>query len=103
MSSGYWQIEIAPEDRHKTAFLTRWGLFEFNRLPFGLSSAPASFCRAVQVVLRNLMWCKAVSYLDDITVIASTFDEAVDNLREVLARFEKYNLKLKPKNAIYFN
>ena len=102
MASGYWQIELEKEDKHKTAFLTRWGLYEFNRLPFGLASAPASFCRAVQVVLRSLMWCKAVSYLDDVTVIASNFDEAVVNLREVLARFEKYNLKLKPKKCQLF-
>ena len=41
--SGYWQIDVAPEDRPKTAFTTHQGLFKFNKMPFGLCNAPATF------------------------------------------------------------
>ena len=43
--SGYWQVEVDPKDRHKTAFITRQGLFEFNVLSFGLCNAPSTFQR----------------------------------------------------------
>lgn len=50
LASGYWQVEIDPKDRHKTAFVTRQGLFEFNVLSFGLCNAPSTFQRLMDVV-----------------------------------------------------
>ena len=41
--SGYWQVQLNQADREKTAFTTHQGLFEFKRMPFGLSNAPATF------------------------------------------------------------
>ena len=54
MASGYWQIEVDPKDRHKTAFITKFGLFEHQRMAFGLCNAPAIFQRVIQFVLRGL-------------------------------------------------
>ena len=58
MASGYWQIEIDEKDCHKTAFITKYGLFEHKRMAFGLCNAPATFQRVIQFVLRGLTWSK---------------------------------------------
>ena len=102
MASGYHQISMAPEDRHKTAFITKFGLFEYVRMPFGLCNAPATFQRAMNLVLEGLTWKQLLAYIDDIIVLGKTFDEHVTNLREVFQRFRTNNLKLKPKKCSLF-
>ena len=66
MASGYWQLDIALEDWHKTAFITPFGLFGHGRLAFGLCNAPATYQRAMQLVLRGLLWHTALVYIDDV-------------------------------------
>lgn len=51
MFSGYWQVELDPADKTKTAFATRRGLFQFRVMPFGLCCAPATFERLVETIL----------------------------------------------------
>ena len=64
LKSGYWQVQIAPEDRAKTAFCTQEGLFEFNVMPFGLCNTPATFQHLVDSVLARLQWSSSLVYLD---------------------------------------
>lgn len=100
MASGYWQIQLQPEDCEKTAFLTKFGLFEHVRMGFGLCNAPATFARVMNVVLADLTYSRVVVYLDDIIVLGKTFEEHLANLRAVFRRFRLHNLKLKPKKCI---
>uniref|UniRef100_H3G6Y4 Reverse transcriptase domain-containing protein n=1 Tax=Phytophthora ramorum TaxID=164328 RepID=H3G6Y4_PHYRM len=51
LHAGYWQVPVVKEDRDKTAFVTRQGLFRFVRMPFGLANAPGTFQRMMDAVL----------------------------------------------------
>ena len=86
LASGYWQVELDPESRQKSAFTTYCGLFEFVRMPFGLCNAPATFQRLMQKVLAGLEWCTCFVYLDDILVASRSFGEHLQHLREVFTR-----------------
>ncbi|NYT28649.1 MAG: RNA-directed DNA polymerase [Candidatus Thiodubiliella endoseptemdiera] len=66
LCSGYWQVECEGSDRHKTAFATRSGLYEFRVMPFGLKGAPATFERLLETVLAGLQWDICLIYLDDV-------------------------------------
>ena len=102
LASGYWQIAVHPDDRHKTAFLTRYGLFQHVRMAQGLCNAPATFQRVIHLVLRGLTWNKALVYLDDIIVLGKSFTDSLQNLELVLQRMRAHNLKLKPKKCQLF-
>ena len=67
--SGYWQVEVQPEDREKTAVCTPDGLIEFNVMPFVLCNAPATFQRLMNLVLAGLHWQSCLVYLDDIIIL----------------------------------
>ena len=56
LASGYWQVEVAEQDREKTVFCTSEGLFEFNVMPFGLCNASATFQRLMDLILAGLSW-----------------------------------------------
>ena len=92
--SGYWQVEVKPEDREKTAFCTSEGLFEFKVMPFGLCNAPATFQRLMDAVLMGLQWSRCLVYLDDVVVPGKSFEDHLQNLKYVLDRFRSAGLKL---------
>ncbi|KAL0197560.1 hypothetical protein M9458_006100, partial [Cirrhinus mrigala] len=56
LSSGYWQVELDPSDREKTAFNTGSALYQFEVMPMGLTNAPPTFQRLMELVLRGLHW-----------------------------------------------
>ena len=93
--SGYWQVDIAENDREKTAFITHDGLFEFNVMPFGLCNAPATFQRLMNLTLSGMLWSECLVYLDDIIIFGRTFQEHLSHLASVLARLREVNLKAK--------
>ena len=97
--SGYWQVEVSPDDRDKTAFCTHEGLFEFKVMPFGLCNAPATFQRLMDAVLAGLKWSSCLVYLDDIIVPGATFEAHLANLCAVFDRLKEAGLKLKPRKC----
>ncbi|GBN45947.1 Retrovirus-related Pol polyprotein from transposon 297 [Araneus ventricosus] len=102
LKSGYWQVEIQPEDKEKTAFTTGQGLWQFKVMPFGLCNTPATFERLMETVLRGLTSEACLVYLDDIIIVGRTFQEHLNNIRKVFQRLQKANLKLSPKKCRFF-
>ncbi|KAE9091580.1 hypothetical protein PF006_g24895 [Phytophthora fragariae] len=96
LHSGYWQLGVAKEDRAKTAFTTRHGLFQFLRMHFGLCNAPSTLQRLMDCVLRGLTWICCLVYLDDVVIITKgTVAQHVVELAVVLERLAEAGLSLK--------
>lgn len=95
-SRGYFQVEVDPRDREKTAFTCHRGLFQFTRMPFGLVGAPATYQRLMDRVLGDARWHYALAYLDDVVVYSRTFDEHLRHLRDVLERLRSAGITLNP-------
>jgi len=93
--SGYHHLEIHPDDREKTAFTTKYGLFQYNRLPFGLRNAPAQFQRIIKQILNKYKINFALNYFDDIIIYSKNLNEHLDHLQKFLEICTKENIKLK--------
>ncbi|GFU76940.1 retrovirus-related Pol polyprotein from transposon 297 [Trichonephila clavipes] len=102
LKSGYWQVEIHPEDREKTAFTSGQGLWQFKVMPFGLCNAPATFERLMETVLKGLTFEACLIYLDDVIIGGRTFEEHLQNIRKVLSKLSDANLKLNPSKCKFF-
>lgn len=102
LQSGFWQVEMDPEDRPKTAFSTTKGLYEFNVMPMGLVNSPATFERLMENVLRGLQWEECLVYVDDIIVMGKSIDQCVDRLEHVFDRLKEAGLTLKPSKCNFF-
>ena len=94
-SRAYYQGFIAEEDRHKTAFVTPWGLYQWVRIPFGLINSPANFQRHMENVVDDFRDEFAIPYLDDIIVYDNNFGDHLRHIRTVLQRIKEKGLKLK--------
>ena len=98
--SGFWQVEVAPEDRDKTAFsVGGMGHYRFVAMPFGLCNAPATFERLMERALAGLQWSIAVLYIDDVIVFSPDLQTHLERLGTVLTRLRKAGLKLKPSKC----
>ena len=85
-------------DREKTAFACHRSLFEFNVMPFGLTSVPAIFQELVSIVLQELAGF-ASAYLDDILIYSKSLEEYPVHIQTVFARLRQHGLKLKLKKC----
>ena len=106
MKSGYHQVGLAEDSKANTAFTVGpLGLFEYNRLPFGLSNAPATYQRLMEECLEGIhdgdeQFCQI--YLDDVIVASKSFDQHLEHLRRVFDRFRIAQMKLSPKKCNLF-
>ncbi len=99
LTSGYWQVEVEECDKAKTAFTTPMGLYECNRMPFGLQNAPATFQRLMLSCLGDKNYSTILLYLDDIIVFSSTFEEHLERLDQVFSCLHQHGLKVKPSKC----
>ena len=98
LARGYWQVPVAKEDQHITAFTTPFGLYQFKVMPFGLSGAPASFQRLMDVITKDT-YQFAHAYLDDLVIFSSSWEEHLEQLAVILGRLEEGGLTVKPSKC----
>ena len=99
---GYWRLDVHKPLRHKTLLVCHLGVFEYNRMPFGLCTAPASFRRTVAIVLSGFRSKTGLVYLDDVIVFSKTFDQHLDHVAEVMTDLQEAGFSLKLKKCDFF-
>ncbi len=94
LRSGYYQIAMAEEDKEKTAFICPLGFFQFERMPQGITGAPATFQRLMEKAVGDMNLLQVLVYLDDLIVFGRSLEEHEERLMRVLDRLEEVGLKL---------
>lgn len=102
LASGYSQVKMAERDKSKTAFCTPFGLFEFNRMPFGLCNAPSTFQRLMERMFGDCRYQSVLLYLDDVIVFSNSVGQHLERLEEVFSRLQHQGLKIKLSKCQFF-
>src|ERR1700744_4376581 len=103
LRAGYWQVRIADQDVHKTAFRTRYGHYEFMVMPFGLTNAPATFMHLMQQTFRQYLDDFVIVFLDDVLIYSQTKAEHAQHLRTVLQVLRDKKLYAKLSKCEFFS
>ncbi|GBG76634.1 hypothetical protein CBR_g22850 [Chara braunii] len=94
LKSVYHQIAIRPEDQHKPAFQTRYSLYEFVVMPFGLCNAPGTFQHAMNRISHDYLDKFVIVYLYDILIFSKTVEEHIAHLDKVLSLLRQHKFKI---------
>ena len=100
LRKGFYQLLLSEKSKHKAGFTTPFGIFEFNRLPFGLSNGPAFFSAVMQNILSDLPFIRV--YIDDITIASKDENEHLEHINILLNRLNEHNLKINPDKCNWF-
>jgi hypothetical protein len=92
LMSGYHQLRIQPSDIPKTTFITKYGLYEFTVISFGLTNAPAFFMNQMNSVFMDYLDMFVVVFIDDILIYSQSEEEHADHLKMVLQRLRDHQL-----------
>jgi hypothetical protein len=95
LRSGYHQMKIRPSDIPKTAFSTRYGLYEFTVMSFGLTNAPAYFMNLMNKVFMEYLYRFVVVFIDDILIYSRSESDHEQHLRLVLQKLRDNQLYAK--------
>lgn len=96
LAQAFFQTELDPATKHRSAFICHEGVYEFNRTPFGLSNSPATFGIVMSQVLRDFLYVYALVYADDILVYSKDLPTHLKHLQTIFDQLRTANLTLKP-------
>uniref|UniRef100_A0A914WMU4 RNA-directed DNA polymerase n=1 Tax=Plectus sambesii TaxID=2011161 RepID=A0A914WMU4_9BILA len=100
LADAYLQVELEEDSKDLLAINTPFGLYRYNRMPFGIASAPAIFQRIMDQLLADVPYCAA--YLDDILISGRTEEEHIATLEQVLSRLQDAGLKCNREKCSFF-
>ena len=101
LRSGYYQIRLSESSKAKTAFITPFGKYQFEAVPFGIVQAPAYFEQLISMVLQD---CSnfAMAYLDDIIIFSCNEEEHLKHIEIIFQKLKAAGLKLKESKCDFF-
>jgi len=102
LPDAYYQIWMFPDDIHKTAFKTPFGLFEWTVMPQGLCNAPATFQRYMNYVLRDYIGKFCAVYLDDIAIFSNSVEEHKEHVRLILEALREHGIMASQSKSVLF-
>ena len=102
MPSGYHQIKIAKEDRHKMTFAKKWGSYQYTVMPFRLKNAPTIFSRVVVEAFKEFLHKFLEAYFDDWTIFR-LLQNHIECLRLMLNKCMQCQISLNLKKCILFH
>lgn len=102
LCKGYWQVPLQEEYKHFTAFVTPFGTYEYNRLPFGWKNSGAWFQKMMDTILQEFTGQFCGVYVDDIIIYSRSRDEHISHLSQVLDALSKAKLKINFKKSEFF-
>ena len=101
LAQAFLQTELDPATKHKSAFICHKGVYEYNRVPYGLSNSPASFGIVMSQVLRDMLYIFALVYADDVLVYSSDVGSHMVHLQKIFDQVQEAGLKLKPTKCVF--
>src|SRR5215216_2044261 len=99
--SGYHQIKMKESDQAATAFITPYGPFCFNTMPFGLKNAGATYQRMVQTCLEKQIGKTVEAYVDDVAIKTKHVESLVDDLCLTFNNLRAYDIRLNPEKCVF--
>jgi len=91
----FHMVRIDAPDCYKTAFQTRYGLFEYTVSPFGLSNSPAVFMKLMNRIFHDMTDRQLIFYVDDVLIYSNNLEDHLKDIAEVFRRLEKHHLHVK--------
>jgi hypothetical protein len=98
--SGYNQIDILPQDQHKTTFICQLGTFAYKKLPFGLKNVGATFQRVMSYAFHDIKTI-VQAYLDDLPAKSRWRQAHMDHFQQIFVCYRHYNIRLNPHKFIF--
>jgi hypothetical protein len=99
--SCYNQIKLKKEDKEKTAFITPYGVFCYQVIPFGLKNAGATYQRMMQNYLRSQIGRNIQVFIDDVVITTRKEKALINDLKETFDNLDRYKLKLNPTKCSF--